>query len=370
MVTLRSIALSSILPLAVLFAACSSDPDPSGQADAGSDVGAAPTVTSTDPSSDGSDVALNVQVAATFSADMDPSTLNDTTFTLRQGAAVVPGTVAYAGATAVFTPTAVLAISGDFTATITTGAKDVAGKALAAPYSWSFVTGTTSARGPARVNLGAAGNLVVLAKTAISSVPASVVTGNLGLSPAAASFATGFSMTADSTNVFSTSTQVVGKIFAANYAVPTPSNLTTAVSNMEHAYTDAAGRPTPDFLELGTGNIGGKTLAPGLYKWTSAITIPTNVTIEGGANDTWIFQTTGNLTMAAAMTVTLAGGAQAKNIFWQVAGQVTLGAGAHFEGVILCKTAITLQTGASMNGRALAQTAVALQKATITQPAL
>src|SRR5256885_12436230 len=108
---------------------------------------------------------------------------------------------------------------------------------------------------------------------------------------------------------------------------------------MEGAYSDAASRPTPDFLELGTGNIGGQTLAPGLYKWTSTVTIPANLTIAGAANDVWIFQTTGDLTMAAPKSVTLAGGAQAKNIFWQIAGQATLGANSHFEGVILSQQA-------------------------------
>jgi Ice-binding-like len=229
--------------------------------------------------------------------------------------------------------------------------------------------------GPAAVALGSAGNpgaagsYVVLAKTGISSVPGSAVTGDMGLSPAAATFLTGFSLIADATNVFSTSTQVSGKVFAANYAVPSPINLTTAIGSMEGAYSDAASRTTPDFVELGTGNIGGQTLVPGLYKWTSAVTIPANLTIAGGANDVWIFQTSGDLTMAAAKTVTLSGGARAKNIFWQVAGQATLGANSHFEGVILSKTTITLQTGATMNGRALAQTQVALQQATITQPA-
>src|SRR5256885_3380249 len=108
---------------------------------------------------------------------------------------------------------------------------------------------------------------------------------------------------------------------------------------MQTAYTDAASRTTPDFLELGTGNIGGLTLVPGLYKWTSTVTIPANVTIAGGANDVWIFQTSGDLTMAAAKTVTLSGGASAKNIFWQIAGQATLGANSHFEGVILSQQA-------------------------------
>ncbi|MFL5275882.1 MAG: ice-binding family protein, partial [Myxococcales bacterium] len=122
-------------------------------------------------------------------------------------------------------------------------------------------------------------------------------------------------------------------------------------------------------LELGSGNICGQTLAPGLYKCTSSVTVPTNVTIAGGASDVWIFQTSGDLSLAAGKSVTLSGGAQAKNIFWQVAGQATLGATSHFEGVLLSKTGITLQTGATMNGRALAQTKVAIDQATITQPA-
>jgi hypothetical protein len=209
---------------------------------------------------------------------------------------------------------------------------------------------------------------VVLAKTAISTTSGSALTGDLGVSPAAATYVTGFSLVLDSTNVFSTSTQVIGKVYAADYSTPTPTNLTTGVSNMETAYTDAAGRPTPDFVELGTGNIGGKTLAPGLYKWTSSVTIPTDVTISGAANDVWIFQVAGDVTMSAAKAITLTGGAKAKNIFWQVAGQVTVGATAHFEGIILSQTAITLQTGSTMNGRALAQTQVVLQQATITQP--
>lgn len=167
--------------------------------------------------------------------------------------------------------------------------------------------------------------------------------------------------------MFSTSPQVVGKVYAASYAVPTPTNMTTAISNMEAAYTDAAGRVKPDFVELGTGDIGGKTLAPGLYKWTTSVTIPTDVVISGCANDVWIFQTTGDISMAAAKKITLQGGALAKNIFWQVAGKVNIGTTAHFEGIILSKTSITLQTGATMNGRALAQTLVALQQATVTQ---
>ena len=330
----------------------------------------APTVSGTNPASNGTGVAINSKVAATFDKAMDPASINAAAFSVKQGATPVAGSVAYGslGSTATFTPSVALPANTVFTATIATGSKDLSGNALASAYSWSFTTSAVAAKGPAPVGLGTSGNYVVLAKTAVSTVPPSAVTGSLAISPAAASFITGFSLVADSTNVFSTSPQVVGKIFAANYAVPSPSNLTTAVSNMQAAYTDAAGRPTPDFTELGTGNIGGKTLVPGLYKWTSTITIPSDVVIAGGANDVWIFQTSGDLTMAAAKNVTLSGGAQAKNVFWQIAGQATFGAGAHFAGVVLAKTDITLQTGASMNGRALSQTQVVLQKATITQP--
>jgi hypothetical protein len=161
---------------------------------------------------------------------------------------------------------------------------------------------------------------------------------------------------------------VTGKIYAADMAYPTNTNLTTAVSDMITAYTDAAGRPTPDFSELGTGNIGGKTLVPGLYKWTTTVTMPSDVTISGGANDVWIFQISQNLLMSNGVHITLAGGAQAKNVFWQVAGQATLGTTSHFEGILLSMTGITLQTGASFKGRALAQTAVILDSNTIILP--
>ena len=161
---------------------------------------------------------------------------------------------------------------------------------------------------------------------------------------------------------------MTGKIYAADMAAPTGINLTTAVQNMITAYNDAAGRPTPDFLELGTGNIGGKTLTAGLYKWTTNVTIPSDVTISGGANDVWIFQISQNLLMSSGVHLNLIGGAQTKNIFWQVAGQATFGTTSHFEGIIMSMTGITFQTGASFKGRALAQTAVVLDGNAVVLP--
>ncbi|HTA20658.1 MAG TPA: ice-binding family protein, partial [Polyangia bacterium] len=211
----------------------------------------------------------------------------------------------------------------------------------------------------------------LLAKTGITNVTGSSISGaNVGLSPAAASFITGFSLIADATNVFATSASVVppGKIYASDYATPTPSNLTAAISAMQTAYTDAATRTTPDFLNVGSGDVGGKTLVPGLYTWGTGVTIPTDVTIAGGANDVWIFQIAADLDVSSAKHVILSGGASAANVFWQVAGQVTIHAGAHFEGVVLCKTGITLQTLASLHGRALAQTLIALDDDAVTAP--
>ena len=144
--------------------------------------------------------------------------------------------------------------------------------------------------------------------------------------------------------------------------------LTAAVSDMEAAYTDAAGRVNPDFVELGAGNIGGLTLIPGLYKWSSAVVIPTDVTISGGPDDVWIFQISGLLTMSSAVKITLTGGAQAKNIFWVIASTVSLGTTSHFEGTILGQTSINMLTGSSIKGSMLAQTAVNLQMSTVNKP--
>ena len=228
---------------------------------------------------------------------------------------------------------------------------------------------TASAQiGPARVNLGTAENYAVLAKTGISSVPPSAITGDLGVSPIATTAITGFSLIANTG--YATSPQVTGRVYAADMADPTPSNLTTAVSNMETAFIDAAGRPNPNFSELYDGNVGGRTLTPGLYKWSSTVSAPTSFQIAGGPNDIWIFQIAGNLSISSDVRATLIGGAQSRNIFWQVSGSVNAGTGSHLEGVVLAMTAITMQTGASLNGRALSQTAVTFDQNTVTQPAI
>ncbi len=231
-----------------------------------------------------------------------------------------------------------------------------------APGASLAKTSATIQSNLAGVDLGLAGEFVVLSKSGITNVYKSTVTGDIGTSPITGA-AIGL-----------TCAEVTGTIYSVDAAGPLPctvnnaTRLTTAVANMQTAYTDAAGRSNPDFVNLGAGNIGGQTLTPGLYKWTSALIIPTDVEISGGPDDVWIFQVAGTLTMSSAVRFTLSGGAQAKNIFWQTAGAVTLGTTSHFEGIILGATGINLQTGATINGRLLAQTAVTLQMNSVTQP--
>ncbi|PRR82028.1 ice-binding family protein [Clostridium vincentii] len=218
------------------------------------------------------------------------------------------------------------------------------------------------------VNLGTSGDYAILAKTGISTVPNSVVTGNIGVSPIDSTAITGFSLTLDATTEFSHSAQLIGQAYAPDYASPTPSKLTTAVSNMETAYTDAAGR-APDYTELYTGDISGQTLTAGVYKWGTGVLINSDVTLNGGENDVFIFQIAEGITQASGTNIILAGGVQAKNIFWQAAQTVSIGSDSHFEGIILGKTNISLGTNASINGRLLAQTAVTLIKSTVVAPA-
>lgn len=216
--------------------------------------------------------------------------------------------------------------------------------------------------GPAPVRLGSAGTFAILSKTGTTDVYASAVNGDVGTSPI-----TGAAL-------LLSCGEVSGRIFVVDAAGPPcaindATTLTASIGDMETAYVDAAGRVSPDYTELGAGEIGGLTLTPGLYKWNTDVLITNDVTLSGGPNDVWIFQVAGTLNQGNAVRITLTGGALPKNIFWQVAGAVTIGTTAHFEGVVLAKTMVAVNTGASVNGRLLAQTAVTLQMNSITQPA-
>ncbi|MEX0966414.1 MAG: ice-binding family protein [Bacteroidia bacterium] len=359
MMQLRNIITAFVLGAVVFVTGCKKNDDPKP------DPTVYPKVESTSPDGDATDVARNKVITANFSDAMDASSINNSSFSVKKGSTPIAGSVSYSGKTAMFEPSVSLEENEEYTATITADVKDITGQVMAKDVTWSFTTGA-NAKGLARINLKSSENYVILAKTAINNIPTSAITGDIAISPAAASYITGFSLT-DATG-YATSAQITGRVYAADMASPTSDNLTTAVSDMITAYNEAAGRKAPDFIELGSGNIGGKTLVPGLYKWSSTVTVPTNLVISGSASDVWIFQIDGNLSVSSGVKVTLGGGARPENIFWQVAGEVNLGTTVDFKGIILSMTGITLDTGAVLKGRALAQTAVILDANTITQP--
>jgi hypothetical protein len=333
-----------------------------------------------DPNDGAAGVVLNAAVSATFSESVNRDTVNEGSFTLAPSAnlaQLVAGTVSLnnAGTVATFTPDSNLDASTEYTATITTDVTDnaVTGNALAANSVWSFETGGAVSTGPAPVVLGTAGSFAILTKTGITNVPASAIVGNIGSSP----------ITSAAIDV--TCAEITGTIYGADEGYTGSGDVSCflgdstantfvaiAVLDMGAAYQDAAGRTTPDFTELHAGDLSGQTLEPGLYKWGTGVLISTDMTFDGGPDDVWILQVAGDLTVESLASMTLAGGANAKNIFWQIGGTAgaIINTDAHVTGILLVEKAITLGTGTSVNGRLLSQTEVTLQQNDIDQPAL
>jgi hypothetical protein len=357
-----------------------------------------PAVLSTSPSHLATNIPVSVRNSlnvvdvysptATFNIAMDPASILSPllTFSLKEtvGNINVPGTVSLDAThkTATFKPTVASLTPGiNYTATVSTAAKSPSGIAMLAPVVWSFTTASNVVQGLLPVNLGTAGNFVILAKATITDVPASLLTGNIGVSPGAGTTVlvscaemTGFIYTVDANYVGNGNTTCVKAGPGANKTI-----VDNAILDMGVAYLDAAGRTLPTATELAGGAIGGLTITPGLYKWSTAVTINTNVTLDalGNPNAVWIFQIAGDLSVASAgsvpagVKVILAGGAKASNVFWQVGGGTgaNLGTYSTFNGIILSGTQGVLQTGAVLNGRVFANTQVTLQMNTITQPA-
>jgi len=470
-----------------------------------------PVITATSPINLASGVALDKIITATFSVPMDAATII-TSFTLKNGATPISGTVSTAGAVASFTPAATLSPATVYTAKMSMAAKNLDGTAIVKDSTWTFtttsiytlnitapngavakspnqltynsgasvkLTATASAgytfsswsgdatgstnpltvivngnknitanftsnasnftlnviavggsvsrnpdqltypngtnvvltptpnagytfdswsgdalgsvspltvnmnsnknitanftaptgTGPGIVNLGTSGDFSILSKTGISTIGVTSITGNIGVSPAAATAITGFSLIMDATNQFSTSLYVSGQVFASDYTLAPPSKMTTAISDMQTAFTTAMGLTTTVIVDKGAGNISGMTLAPGLYKWSSGLLITNaGVTLAGGPNDTWVFQIAQGLTVDNTAIIHLTGGAQAKNIFWITASDAIIGSNVDFSGNILSQTLISLNTGAKVTGRLLAQSAVTLNTATVVLP--
>ena len=242
-----------------------------------------------------------------------------------------------------------------------------AGDASTATYT---VTVTVSGAGPAPVGLGNAGNFVLYAGTGLSSSPDSAITGDVGVGPGVTHTAitTGFTLIPDASGSFATASQVVGKVYAFDYAPPSPDYVSSASDDMITAYNDAAARPNP--IVLASSNLDGLILAPGLYSAPGSLNLSVNttLTLNGGPNDVWIIQVASGLTTGANTNIALTGGAVAKNVFWLIKSGLTIGATSTFKGVILTGTAVTVGANSVIVGRLLSQTAITMDQNTISNP--
>jgi len=348
----------------------------------------APTVTLTVPLNAATGVGINQTINATFSTGMDPSTINSGTFTVAgPGITAVTGTVIYNGTSniATFTPSINLATNATFTATITTGAKDLSSNPLAANKVWTFTTGATTT-GPGPVNLGSAGTFAGamggsagLTNQGINSV----VNGDIGTAGASTTV-TGFHDTTIPYNppagcIYTETPLNVGVVNGTIYtATPPPTTTcpnegtaltfaiaTHALMDAQTAYNTLAGMPAG--ADPG-GQLGGLTLAPAVYKTGGGAFLITgsDLTLDakGDANAVWVFQMATTLTVGAPgapRSIILINGAQAKNVYWQVGSSATINAagGGTMVGTIIASAAVTFSTAGNaaittLNGRAMA----------------
>jgi hypothetical protein len=310
---------------------------------------AVPAVVSTAPADGAIGVPIDKAVSATFSKAMDPLTITAATFTLYQGTTAVPGTLSYAGVTATLTPDLAFASNTTYTAAVWMEAADLEGRTLVSDRVWNFTTGVTSVQAP--IALGAANNFAILAGSTVVNTGASVITGDLGLSPG--------------TEVVGFPPGILhGTIFTGAAAALPKADLTAAFIEAANQSAGAVSLP---------GDLSGLTLFPGLYtNSTSVLLSAGNVTLDaqGDADAVFLFQMGSTLTTGSGTRVILSGGARAANVYWQVGTSATLGTTSTFQGNILAGEAITLTTGATLEGRALTQiAAVTLDAAVITVPA-
>jgi hypothetical protein len=310
----------------------------------------APMVVSTDPMDNATAISLNKTISATFSVALDPQTINDKTFTVKNGTTLLTGVVSYSGTTATFDPSSDFLPGTIYTATIS-GAKNMAGVAIANDYVWNFSTSSSLVGNT--VNLGSSERFGILAGVGVSNNAgfSEIRNMDVGISPGVRSSVTGFPP----------AIIVEGAIYASDDITPQgiSATLIKAKQDLTNAYLFAEGASTPAPATV-SGDQGGKTLAPGIYKSTSTLLIQSGdltLDAQGDANAVWIFQVASDFTTVggAGGNVILSGGAQAKNIFWQVGRSATIGNYTIFKGNILALTSITLNSHATVQGRMLAR---------------
>ena len=308
----------------------------------------APTIVSTDPLDNATATPINKSISATFSIAIDPKSVNDKTFTVKNGTTPLAGIVTYTGTTATFDPSTDLLPGTTYTATIS-GAKNLAGIAIANDYVWNFSTSSSLVGNT--VNLGSSERFGILAGVGVSNNAgfSEIRNMDVGIYPGVRSSVTGFPP----------AIIVEGAIYASDDIAPPGigAMLIKAKQDLTNAYLFAEGASTPAPATV-SGDQGGKTLAPGIYKSTSTLLIQSGdltLDAQGDANAVWIFQVASDFTTVggAGGNVILSGGAQAKNIFWQVGRSATIGNYTVFKGNILALTSITMNSHATVQGRML-----------------
>lgn len=321
-------------------------------------TGVLPLITITNPINGSVNVSIDAIVSATFSKKMNPLTISPLTFMLKRGTTAVAGAVSYKDMTATFTPAAPLLNGVEYTATISAGVKDVSGKSIPSDSTWKFSTAVeVIISGPMGIDLGSAANFAVLAGSGVSNTGVTTqITGDVGAFPTA-----------------TINGLLAGNVIGTLYVVADPI-VGLAKTDLTTAYNDAQGRSV-NAISL-PGQLGGLTLAPGLYVNSSTSGISgtgangiLTLDVGGNPNAVWIFRMGSTLITDAGTSIVLAGGAQAKNIYWSVGTSATLGTNSAFFGNILADQSITLTTGATLIGRALTRIgAVTLDTNTVIKP--
>lgn len=303
-------------------------------------------------------VALNSTVNATFSKDMDPTTICGTanlsiacpvaTFTVANttaGGTAVAGTATYLAGSrvATFTPTVALPANSLFAATVTAGAKDTAGLTLdplgvgTKPNPWTFTTGTGLA--PGAINLGSASTFGLMATAAITAASGSTINGDVSLNP-------GTSMTGFPPAVVNGAIHINDTVSAQ------------ARTDLLTAYNSAKALPAGVTIAPGAdlGALYPLGIPPATYTSGSTMLVATPLVLDAGGNTNavWVFQIGSSLTTNGTGNVTLLNGAQAKNVFWVPTLDATVGVGTIFHGTIVSGRDVTSAGGATINGRILA----------------